>query len=197
MKRIFLIGYMGAGKTTVGKALAKSMDLSFIDLDVYIENRFRKQISSIFAEKGEDGFRKIEQNMLHEVSDFEDCVISTGGGTPCFFDNMEYMKQHGTTVYLQVSVDELAFTVWHTPGHTPGSVCLLCEGLLFAGDTLFQGSIGRTDLPGGSPKEMDDSLRKLAGLPIPRDAQVLPGHGDFSQFGWELEHNWFIKNACR
>ena len=44
---------------------------------------------------------------------------------------------------------------------------------------------------------MDDSLRKLAGLPIPRDAQVLPGHGDFSQFGWELEHNWFIKNACR
>lgn len=97
----------------------------------------------------------------------------------------------------QVSVDELAFTVWHTPGHTPGSVCLLCEGLLFAGDTLFQGSIGRTDLPGGSPKEMDDSLRKLAGLPIPRDAQVLPGHGDFSQFGWELEHNWFIKNACR
>ncbi len=108
MKRIFLIGYMGAGKTTVGKALAKSMDLSFIDLDVYIENRFRKQISSIFAEKGEDGFRKIEQNMLHEVSDFEDCVISTGGGTPCFFDNMEYMKQHGTTVYLQVSVDELA-----------------------------------------------------------------------------------------
>ena len=97
----------------------------------------------------------------------------------------------------QVSVDELAFTVWHTPGHTPGSVCLLCGQYLFTGDTLFAGSIGRTDLPGGSTRQMEDSLRKLAGLPIPEGAQVLPGHGDLSTFGEELKHNWYIKSACK
>ena len=96
-----------------------------------------------------------------------------------------------------VRVDEMEFTVWHTPGHTPGSVCLLCGGYLFTGDTLFAGSIGRTDLPGGSTRQMEDSLRKLAGLPIPEGAQVLPGHGDLSTFGEELKHNWYIKSACK
>ncbi len=74
-----------------------------------------------------------------------------------------------------VTVDELAFMVWHTPGHTPGSVVLQCGGYLFTGDTLFQGSMGRTDLPGGSEAEMMDSLRKLAALPLPRETQILPG----------------------
>ena len=108
MRRIFLVGYMGAGKTTVGKALAKLAGLSFIDLDYFIEGRYRKTISQIFAEKGEEGFRKIERNMLHEVAAFEDVLISTGGGTPCFFDNMEFMNASGTTIYLKVSVEELA-----------------------------------------------------------------------------------------
>ena len=97
----------------------------------------------------------------------------------------------------EIGLDELKFTVWHTPGHTQGSVCLLCEGLLFTGDTVFQGSIGRTDLPGGDTRQMDESLRKLAGLPIPREAQLLPGHGEFSHFGWELDNNWYIKHACK
>ncbi len=96
-----------------------------------------------------------------------------------------------------ITAGGLEFTVWHTPGHTKGSVCLLCDSWLFAGDTLFQGSTGRTDFPGGSPVEMRASLLKLAGLPIPREAQLLPGHGDFSTFGWELDHNWYIKNARR
>ena len=96
-----------------------------------------------------------------------------------------------------VQVDELSFTVWHTPGHTKGSVVLLCGSYLFAGDTLFQGSTGRTDLPGGDPREMSESLRKLAALPIPRETQVLPGHGDFSEFGWELDNNWYIRQALR
>ena len=108
MKRIFLLGYMGAGKTTVGKVLSKRMNLSFIDLDYYIEGRYHKKIRDLFAEKGESAFREIEQRMLHEVSTFEDVIISTGGGTPCFFDNMDFMLQTGTTVYLKVSVDELA-----------------------------------------------------------------------------------------
>lgn len=108
MKRIFLIGYMGAGKTTVGKDLAKLMGLSFIDLDCYIEGRYHKTVGQIFAEKGEDAFRDIERRMLHEVAMFEDVLISTGGGAPCFFDNMEFMNEMGTTVYLKVSVEELA-----------------------------------------------------------------------------------------
>ncbi|WP_455640807.1 shikimate kinase [Parabacteroides sp.] len=108
MKRVFLIGYMGAGKTTVGKDLARRMGLSFIDLDCYIEGRYHKTVGQIFAEKGEEAFRDIERRMLHEVSMFEDVLISTGGGAPCFFDNMEFMNGAGTTVYLKVSVEELA-----------------------------------------------------------------------------------------
>lgn len=96
-----------------------------------------------------------------------------------------------------IAVDELAFTVWHTPGHTPGSVCLLCGEYLFTGDTLFAGSVGRTDLPGGSTRQLNDSLRKLAALPIPPPAQVLPGHGDLSTFEEELAHNWYIRSACK
>jgi shikimate kinase len=108
MKRIFLIGYMGAGKTTIGKELAKRMQLSFVDLDAHIEARYHKSISRIFAEKGENVFRKIEQKILHEVSMFENVLISTGGGVPCFYDNMAFMNRNGQTVYLKVSPGELA-----------------------------------------------------------------------------------------
>ena len=96
-----------------------------------------------------------------------------------------------------IPLDELRFTVWHTPGHTEGSVVLLCGEYLFCGDTLFAGSIGRTDLEGGSSAQMAESLRKLAKLPIPRGTQVLPGHGEFSTFGDELDNNYFIRSAVR
>ena len=102
MTRIFLIGYMGAGKTTLGKAFARAMGLTFVDLDWYIEERFHKTVSRIFAERGEEGFRELEKRMLHEVGDFEDVVISVGGGTPCFFNNIDYMNQAGETVFLDV-----------------------------------------------------------------------------------------------
>ena len=107
MTRIFLIGYMGSGKTTYGRAAAKALGLSFLDLDIYIEERFFKSVSDIFAEKGEDGFRKIEQHMLHEAAMFEDVLIACGGGTPCFFDNMDFMNAEGTTVYLKSSAETL------------------------------------------------------------------------------------------
>jgi shikimate kinase len=98
---------MGSGKTTVGKALSKETGLMFYDLDWYIESRMRKSVSQIFAEKGEEGFRKIEYNMLHEVAEFEDVIISCGGGTPCFFDNMDYLNLQGDVVYLKATPEVL------------------------------------------------------------------------------------------
>lgn len=107
MIRIFLTGYMGAGKTTLGKALAHDLNIPFIDLDWYIEERYHQSISQLFKERGEDGFRQLERDMLHEAGEFENVIISTGGGTPCFFDNMEYMNRQGQTVFLDVSTDVL------------------------------------------------------------------------------------------
>lgn len=107
MRRIILIGYMGSGKTTLGKALSKETGLMFYDLDWFIESRMRKTISELFAEKGEEGFRKVEYNMLHEVAEFEDVIISCGGGTPCFFDNIDYLNQQGDVVYLKATPETL------------------------------------------------------------------------------------------
>ena len=107
MTRILLVGFMAAGKTTLGNALARELNLQFVDLDHYIENRYHSSISKLFAERGEEGFRLIERNMLREVAEFENVVIATGGGTPCFFDNIDYMNTQGTTVFLDASIDTL------------------------------------------------------------------------------------------
>ena len=98
---------MGSGKTTVGKALSKETGMMFYDLDWYIESRMHKTISRLFAERGEDSFRKMEYNMLHEVAEFEDVIISCGGGTPCFFDNIDYLNRQGDVVYLKASPETL------------------------------------------------------------------------------------------
>ena len=93
MIRIFLTGYMGAGKTTLGKAFARELNVPFIDLDWYIEERFHKSIRELFAERGEASFRELERSMLHEVSEFEDVIVS--------------MNRHGQTVFLDVHPDIL------------------------------------------------------------------------------------------
>ncbi len=108
MKRIYLIGYMGVGKTTVGKKLSKLLDLSFIDLDKFIESKYHKTVPDLFKEKGEQGFRELERKSLKEVSEIENVVVSTGGGAPCFFDNMNTMNNTGTTVYIKAEPKELA-----------------------------------------------------------------------------------------
>lgn len=107
MRPVVLIGYMGAGKTTLGRALAQSMNVDFIDLDWWIENRFHKKIPDIFAQQGEAHFREVERKMLHEVAEFEDIVLSCGGGTPCFGDNMEYMNTVAETVWLRATPEVL------------------------------------------------------------------------------------------
>lgn len=99
---------MGSGKTTIGKLLAERLGCSFVDMDVHIEEKYFKSVSQIFAEKGEQTFRLLEQQCLHEVAQFENIIISTGGGAPCFFDNMDYMNVHGLTIYLKLTPSELA-----------------------------------------------------------------------------------------
>lgn len=98
---IFIIGYMGAGKTTFGKALARKLGKGFIDLDFYITQRFRKSVPQLFEERGEEGFRLLENSMLREVGEFSDVVVACGGGTPCFGNNMDYMNERGLTVLLE------------------------------------------------------------------------------------------------
>ena len=104
---LFLTGFMGSGKTTVGRLLAKKMNYSFVDIDCFIENRYHKTINKIFEEKGEAGFREIEHKVLMEIINYENVVVSSGGGLPCFFDNMDLMNQNGITIYLREDNDDL------------------------------------------------------------------------------------------
>lgn len=101
------MGFMGAGKTTLGKALAAHLGVSFIDLDQYIESRYMKSVSQIFAIRGEQGFREIESRLLREVGEFDNVIVSCGGSTPLIGDNMDYMLSQGQTVYLKCSNETL------------------------------------------------------------------------------------------
>jgi shikimate kinase len=107
--KIVLVGYMGSGKTTIGKLVAKRLKIKFLDLDAYIEKAERQTISQLFLDKGELYFRKKEFFYLNEIlSSDSNFLLSTGGGTPCYGANMEAIT-HATTnsVYLRVSLNEL------------------------------------------------------------------------------------------
>ena len=105
--RIFLIGFMGSGKSTLGAQLARRMDYQFIDMDHLIEETAEMSIPEIFNEHGEEVFRKWEYDILHELCRREKLVISTGGGAPCHSNMMDLMNTHGTTIYLKLSPEAL------------------------------------------------------------------------------------------
>lgn len=106
--KIFLVGFMASGKTTVGKKLANKLGLPFIDLDAYIEEKYNTTIRAIMYNEGQDVFREKERDSLDEIlKKNSDAVISTGGGTPNFFNNMEKMNKAGTTVYIEVDIPTL------------------------------------------------------------------------------------------
>ena len=105
---VFLIGYMGSGKSTIGASLSQFMNLDFIDLDILIEKKISMSIDQIFSQKGEDFFRKKEHKILTNYSFKSNSIVAVGGGTPCFYDNHDFMKSIGHTIYLKVSCDELA-----------------------------------------------------------------------------------------
>ncbi|MEO5650658.1 MAG: shikimate kinase [Ginsengibacter sp.] len=102
-QNIFLIGFMGSGKSYWGKIWAKGNGLSFHDLDAHIEQAFEMTIEQIFEKQGEEKFREIERYYLRKFENKKGCLISCGGGTPCFFDNMEWMQQNGKIIYLKAS----------------------------------------------------------------------------------------------
>ncbi|MBN4072190.1 shikimate kinase [Flavobacteriales bacterium AH-315-E23] len=101
--KIFLIGFMGSGKTSIGKKLAKNLGFKFVDLDHHVEEKAGRSINEIFTEMGEEKFRDLEREVLEDLESHSQTVIATGGGTPCFSDNMQFMKTSGTTVYLQLN----------------------------------------------------------------------------------------------
>ena len=105
--KIYLIGYMYSGKTTVGHALARSMGYQFYDLDQAFEAKYHTSIPLFFQRYGEEAFRRLEQQMLHTTADLDNVVISTGGGTPCFFDNIQWINSHGVSVYLDVTLETI------------------------------------------------------------------------------------------
>jgi len=135
--RIFLIGFMGCGKSTMGRALASELNLTFIDLDSFLEEKYFKTIPQIFAEEGEDAFRRKERKVLEEVCGFDDVILATGGGAPCFFDNMELMNESGFCVFLDVDIHSLVNRLIHAKterplikGKSPEELHGFIEGLL-------------------------------------------------------------------
>lgn len=106
---VFLIGMMGSGKTTLGSQLAERLNYAFVDLDEYLEKRVGRSIAQIFEQEGQERFRELEREALEAVvQEYEHAVISTGGGAPCFFDNIEFINRHGKSCFLDVPVEEIA-----------------------------------------------------------------------------------------
>ena len=104
---IFLIGYMSSGKSYLGALAARALNVPFYDLDTIIEEKYNKRVKDIFIENGEEYFRQIEHETLVALNIYKDSIIATGGGTPCFHDNMNLISSKGKSVYLQVSINEL------------------------------------------------------------------------------------------
>lgn len=104
---VFLVGYMGSGKSCIGQRVANHLDWKFVDMDNLIESKADLSISEIFSIKGEAWFRDLERETLQEFKDENNIIVATGGGVPCFGDNMEVMKQIGVTIYLKVSPENL------------------------------------------------------------------------------------------
>ncbi len=118
--RIFLLGFMGVGKSTIGKHLAEELQIPFVDLDEWIEDEVQMPISELFSEYGEPFFRKLEFDHLRKVVEtYDRFVMATGGGLPCFNDNISYMNENGETVYLRASIEDLTRRLTSSSGDRP------------------------------------------------------------------------------
>lgn len=116
---IFLIGYMGCGKSTLGKPLAKALGYEFIDSDQWIEEQSNKRVEEIFLTEGENGFREKESEFLESISNKENIVVSTGGGMPCFHNNIDAMNRIGKTIYIKIAPKTILNRVVHSKKKRP------------------------------------------------------------------------------
>ncbi|MEJ7779948.1 MAG: shikimate kinase [Daejeonella sp.] len=116
---VFLIGFMGSGKTTIGKKLANYLKYEFIDLDKFIEARSGMSIVDYFEAHGEDAFRELEREILQNTAFPENAIIATGGGAPCYKDNMEWMNNNGSVAYLFLSPKALASRLENSTADRP------------------------------------------------------------------------------
>lgn len=116
---IYIIGFMGSGKTTAGKKISSALGWSFIDLDKVIEEHTGKTIAEIFEQYGEDHFRTVEATLLRTLDLQTDSVVSTGGGTPCYRENMNFMLESGVTIYLRLTPSQLKSRLSESNGDRP------------------------------------------------------------------------------
>jgi shikimate kinase len=128
--KVYIIGFMGSGKTTTGLKLARLLGWKFTDLDKCIEEHTGLSIPEIFETHGEKWFRKIESEMLRNLDSDTNMVVSTGGGAPCYEDNMDYMLETGLTLYLKLTPGQLKSRLTGTDGERPLIKDLGEEGLL-------------------------------------------------------------------
>ena len=105
---VYLVGYMGCGKSSIGRKLARRLGMDFIDMDSEIIRVAGKSVGEVFAEVGEEGFRLLEKEVLKNISEKTDAIVATGGGSPCFFDNMDVMNRSGLTIYFKMGAEKLA-----------------------------------------------------------------------------------------
>src|SRR5205814_10035442 len=106
--KIFFVGFMGSGKTHWGNQLSEKLRLPFFDLDEQVTSHEGKSIPEIFSDNGEEYFRLLEKDILHIITEsHENFVMACGGGTPCFYNNIDYMNQSGTTIWINTSIDVL------------------------------------------------------------------------------------------
>ena len=117
--KIFLIGFMGSGKSTIGRKLANYLHYDFVDLDKLIENKAGMKIADYFEKNGEESFRELERDTLQQMVFNDNSVIATGGGVPCYFDNMDWMYKEGKVVYLSMDPKALADRLKHSKVSRP------------------------------------------------------------------------------
>ena len=116
---IYLVGFMGVGKSTLARKIASKIHYRFIDTDIYIENKFRTSANNIILSLGIDAFRKIEHDILVEISRLNKCIVATGGGMPCFYNNMSLIKNSGLSIYVYYATDIIFYRLKNAKTERP------------------------------------------------------------------------------